>query len=225
MIRVKVQKNSKEIIEKECNSYICRIGRSPFADITLNDNFVSFNHIVIVEIYGYIFLFDRGLNRVLLNGIPLEKGIPYYVRIGDEIKLGEYVISIEFLNNINDSRTLFLYENVNRGIGLNDIFEICNQGQDYIKVYSDSELNLLKIMEDACVKEVGNNPFSRAILVKKERVRFFIILNTSRYYSYTSSKSYIKSKRKRFNVLDWVIISLLLLTIAFSIILTIYFSI
>lgn len=223
MLRIRIEK-SQQVVEKEIDACVCKIGRSPFADITLNDNFISYNHLVIVEILGHIFLFDKGLNRVLINGIPIEKHSPYYIKNGDEVRVGDYAMSIEDRGNSIDSKTLFLCENINAGIELKDIFEVCNRGDDYYFLYADNELDLVKCVKRANIEEINSNAFSRVIRVLKSEVRFYVILNTSRFFSHTFSNNRNKPKKK-LGILDWIIISISIVTIIVSVLLIIYFSI
>lgn len=212
MFFVCVERDSQVIYKNKIERNICRIGRSPFSDVFLDFPFISYEHLIIIEVLGNYFLIDKGLNNVFVNGHIISKNVPVILKEDKRIKIGDVIINILPSTIVERRDTLLLFENMQKGPLEKDIILISNSNE-VISAFSDEEFDLERLMKNNNVSEILKNNVLRILKIsKKKQVKFVILIKGSRYFNHIINR---KGKRV-FSGFDFIILIFILVILLLS---------
>ncbi|MCX7958001.1 MAG: FHA domain-containing protein [Deltaproteobacteria bacterium] len=185
MYNVSVEKDGEIIFSGTVSKNLCKIGRGPSSDIVLNVPYISCEHLEIAEVWGHFFAIDRSSNGVFIGSKRLKKNSPELINSGDRLKTGNIVFSISDSQESSQSKTLVVFENILSGCEINNIV-IISGSEKVISNMSDGDFEREKIFIKGRISQQFSDDLLKIIKIEaKDSIRFAVILNSSRYYSYS----------------------------------------
>lgn len=222
MFKVFLKDNDSTVASKDIRGFICKIGRSPLSDIIIEEPYISSEHLIIILVFGQIFLIDKSLNGVLVNERKIEKNVPVYVKCSDKISVGKYSVIIENVNSDVESRTLICFESILGGLDTQKVIRIENR-EGFVKSISDSSFDLSYFIKKYRFEDVYQDELLRIIQLRSKKDSLFLLFLSNSIY-YKQNFSFNNKKISGLKILDYLIISLLVAVFFISISLIIYLS-
>lgn len=221
MFTVTLEKDSQIIAEKVIDKNICRIGNSPLSEIYLDSPFVSYEHLVIVEVFGSLFLIDKSLNGVYLDGKRIRKDRPVLIMEGTKVSTVGIDISISKCSERSCSRTIVLFDNLQKNTEIdNIILVLSNNG--FIRPISDEEFFNGYIKKGYKIAEKHKDDLIRILrLESRGDVLFAVALYNSKYYE---SSLECKRKEKNFSFIGYFFLASIILLFLISLLLSLWLS-
>lgn len=224
MYQITIFKNDTEILKREIDSQICRIGRNPFSEIILDEPYISYEHLIIVELFGHFFAIDRSLNGILFNGKKLKRDFVQYLGTNPVLTISKYSIKLEKPEaDYYPSKTMIIFDNVKNGIELKDVILIENQ-DNIIKNLLDDDFKVKELSGLFLITEIYKDDIKRIISFESKHKNIYaVFFSHSRYYKYSFSQK--NKKRCRLSWLGIIVLFILLSIFLFSISLLLVFFI
>ncbi len=199
------------VIEKEISGEICKVGRSIYSDIIIKKPFVSNEHLIIINLFNQIFIIDKSVNGVFINGKRIESGVPIFVKSEDEVCISTNRLEIILIDNYLESKTSFYYNYLREGAKISDIIMIQNDDNNYLYYMSDGDFEENICPASIQCEEILKNGDIRILRCQHRRKIFMIvILSTSKYYNYCFKK--IENSRKQpVNFLNFIFVVVFLI--------------
>jgi|GEM_PF-1854179 len=222
MYKITIFKNDTEILKREINSQICRIGRNPFSEIILDEPYISYEHLIIVELFGHFFAIDKSLNGILYNGKKLKRDFVQYIGTNPVLSISNYSIKLEKPEaDYYPSKTMILFNNIKNGIELKDVILIENQ-DNIIRSLLDDDFEVKELSGLFFIAEIYKDDIKRIVSFESKHKNIYaIIFSHSRYYKYSFDKK--NKKRYRLGWLDIIVTFILISIFIFSISLLLVF--
>ncbi|MGB9600775.1 MAG: FHA domain-containing protein [Myxococcota bacterium] len=207
MFTVNLKRDEQIVASRDIRGYICKIGRSPVCNIVLDESYISSEHLVIIVIFGQIFLIDRSLNGVFVNEQKIKRNTPIFLKADDEVRLGPYSITIENFSDNLESRTVLYFENLRDGIDIQNIMVVSNSN-GFLQTMTDAEFDLPYFQKKYLFEDFYRDELLRALLLKSRKDQIFLIFFSNSIY-YNQDFSHGDNKGIRFGVVDYIIFFLL----------------